>query len=46
MSPKYKQVLYWYKTGAWDEQKVHNAVVKGWITAAEYELITGEPYVE
>lgn len=46
MSPKYKQVLYWYKTGVWDEQKVHNAVVKGWITAAEYELITGEPYVE
>ena len=46
MSPKYKQVLYWYKTGAWDEQKVHNAVVKGWITAAEYELITGKPYAE
>lgn len=33
-------------TRMWDEEKVRNAVVKGWITPAEFEEITGEPYEE
>lgn len=31
--------------GYWSITKVHNAVVKGWITEEEYTTITGEPYV-
>lgn len=46
MSKKYKQILYWYKTGMWTKEKVHDVVAKGWITAEEYEMITGEPYEE
>jgi hypothetical protein len=43
MSPKYKEVLLYYKRGFWSKAKVHDAVGK-YITAEEYELITGEPY--
>ena len=45
MSKKFKQIQYWYKTGMWSIEKVHDAVSKGWITAEEFELITGEPYI-
>ena len=44
MSKKYKQIEYWYKTGMWTIDQVRNAVVKGWITADEFVMITGEPY--
>ena len=44
MSKKFKQIKYWYATGMWSIEKVADAVVKGWITAAEYKLITGEDY--
>ncbi len=50
MSPKYYIVYKYYNTfkangeRLWDIGKVRNAVVKGWITAAEFELITGESY--
>lgn len=43
-SPKYEKVKNYYDTGLWSKAKVHNAVVKGWITEAEFEEITGEPY--
>ena len=43
-SPKYEKVKAYYDTGLWSKTKVKNAVVHGWITAAEYEEITGEPY--
>lgn len=43
-SPKYDKVKAYYDTGLWSKAKVHNAVVKGWITAAEYKEITGEDY--
>ena len=33
-----------YERGLWTKTWVRNAVVKGKITAAEYELITGEVY--
>ena len=44
MSPKFKKVKGYYESGLWNKTMVHNAVVKGWITAEEYEIITGEPY--
>lgn len=43
-SPKYEKVKYYYDTGLWNKAMVANAVVKEWITSAEYEEITGEPY--
>ena len=46
MSRKFEQIKYWYVTGMWSKSKVADAVAKGWITAEEYELITGEPYNE
>lgn len=45
-SPKYDTVKYYYDHGLWDISRVHKAVEKGWITAAEYEEITNEPYNE
>ena len=44
-SPKYEKVKAYYDMGIWDKRKVHDALVKGWITPSEYEEITGEPYV-
>ncbi|MBR4170532.1 MAG: XkdX family protein [Kiritimatiellae bacterium] len=44
MSPKFNKVKAYYDSGRWNKEMVGNAVVKGWITAAEYELIVGEPY--
>ena len=40
----YDKILYWYKSGLWSKAKVHDAVVKGKITAKEYKQITGETY--
>lgn len=44
MSRKYNTVKKYYDKGLWKIGAVRNAVEKGWITAAEYELITGEAY--
>ena len=46
MSPKFQKVKYYYDSGLWDINRVRNAVVKNWITAEEFEEITGEPYAE
>lgn len=46
MSSKFKKVKDYYDTGLWNKTMVRNAVVKHWITAAEYAEITGEPYGE
>ncbi len=43
-SPKYELVKKYYPD-LWNKKAVKNAVVKGWITAEEYEEITGEVYV-
>ena len=43
-SPNYQKVKDWYDLGVWNETRVRNAVVKEWITEAEYEEITGNPY--
>lgn len=45
MSPKFEKVKRYYDSGMWNKAMVRNAVAKGWITAEEYEMITGEEYV-
>lgn len=44
MSPKFNKVKNYYDKGLWNLTMVRNAVVKNWITAEEFEQITGEPY--
>lgn len=43
-SPKFEKVKGYYDSGLWSKKRVHDAVVKGWITAEEYAEIVGEPY--
>ena len=45
MSAKFELVKNYYDNGLWSISRVHNAVGK-WITAEEYELITGQLYEE
>lgn len=42
-SPKYATVKKYYDAGLWSVSRVYNAVSR-WITADEYEEITGIPY--
>ena len=44
MSEKFEEVKKYFDMGTWSEKKVRNAVVKGWITAAEFQTITGKAY--
>ena len=44
MSTKFESVKKYFDMGFWSEAKVRNAVVKGWITPEEFELITGKKY--
>lgn len=44
MSEKFYKVKEYYDLGIWNEVKVRNAVVKEWITAEEFKLITGKDY--
>ena len=43
-SAKFYKVKGYYDAGLWNKAMVRNAVVKGWITAEEFEEITGEVY--
>ena len=43
-SEMFYTVKDYYDSGFWKKKAVRNAVVRGWITAAEYEEITGEVY--
>ena len=43
MSKNFEKVKNYYLLGLWDIGKVYNAVGK-WITAEEYEVITGQTY--
>lgn len=43
-SKKFNDVRSYYKYHMWKKRQVENAVKKGWITASEYEEITGESY--
>ena len=43
-SPKFEKVKSYYERGLWNLKMVRNAVIAGWITAEEFEEITGQPY--
>lgn len=43
-SKNYDKVKRFYSLKLWDETRVRNAVVKAWITEAEFEEITGKAY--
>lgn len=40
----FDRIKDFYDRGLWTKEMVRNAVVKGKITAEEYEIITGEVY--
>lgn len=44
-SARFELVKGYYDAGLWKKKAVKNAVVKNWITAEEYEEITGEQYI-
>ena len=44
MSEKYQKVKKYYDSGLWNVKMVRNAVEKKWITADEFEEITGMKY--
>ena len=46
MSSKYEMVKSLYDRGLWKINRVRDAVEKDWITAEEFEEITGVPYEE
>ena len=43
-SEKYDMIKTFYMRKMWDEKKVRDAVVKGWITADEFKQITRIEY--
>lgn len=43
-SEKFWLVKDYYDRRQWKKKAVRNAVLKGWITSAEYREITGESY--
>ncbi len=43
-SKNFNKVKTYYDEGFWNEAKVRNAVVKGWITKAEFTEITEIEY--
>lgn len=45
MSKNFRKVRDYYQRKLWSITKVHN-MVGVWITAEEYQLITGEEYEE
>ena len=46
MSPRFEKVKAYYDAGLWNRTRVANAVVKGWITAEEFLIITGDDHGE
>lgn len=45
-SAKFEHIKQMHEDKQWDKNWVRNSVAKGWITPAEYEEITKEPYPE
>lgn len=39
MSKKFNIVKKYYDSGFWNQEMVHNAVTKNWITEEEYNMI-------
>ena len=46
MSSKFEKVKAYFERGLWSLDRVRNAVIKSWITAEEFQIITGQPYKE
>lgn len=44
MSKKFLKVKSYFDNGFWNEERVANAVLKGWITVEEFREITGVIY--
>ena len=44
MSKLYEKIKSYYDTGFWNEIRVRNMVIKGFITKEEYETIIGNKY--
>lgn len=44
-SKNFEKVKSYFDKGLWGINAVRNAVEKNWITAEEFEEITGEPYL-
>lgn len=44
MSKHFKKVKGYFGSGLWSIERVRNAVIKGWITAEKFKMITGEVY--
>lgn len=40
----YEKIKRFYELGLWTETMIGQAAKKGWITATEYEQITGNVY--
>lgn len=45
-SARFEKVKSYYESGLWNDARVKNAVIKSWITAYEYQEITGKEYLE
>jgi len=45
MSKHFEEVKKFYDAGVWSEEKVREAVAKNWITAAEFQTITGHEFL-
>lgn len=46
MSKNYKMIKKYYDMGIYKDKQIHDFVVKGQLTEEEYELITGNPFIE
>lgn len=44
MSKHFDKVKDYYEKKLWDIERIRNAVIKKWITEAEFKTITGEKY--
>lgn len=42
----FEKIKKYYETGLWSKSRVRNMVIKGVITEEEYEMITGDIYIE
>ncbi len=42
MSKHFAEIKKYFDSGVWSEQKLREAVAKNWITAAEFQAITGK----
>ena len=40
----YEKIKKYYESGLWDEQRVREAVAKGFITPEQFKEITGNDY--